>query len=246
MRRIILASLFIPSVLLGLGALAAESKSGSLKATLEKNIPGIKFKSVSKTPIEGLYEGVTEPSGQIIYVTLDGRYILDGDLLDRETNQNITENKRKGTRVGVLNALGEKQMVVFSPKKTKHTITVFTDTTCGYCRKLHQEMSQLNELGVKVRYMLFPRSGLSSPSYNVLQSIWCADDQQKAMNLAKSGGDITEKTCENPIKRHMEIANEFGLRGTPFIVTEKGTVINGYRPATELAALLETEFEEAK
>lgn len=242
MRRIIFAGLLISSVLLALGAWAAGAKTEDLKATLEKNIPGIKFKSVSKTPITGLYEGVTD-SGEIVYVTLDGRYMLDGDLLDRQTNQNITENKRKVSRVAAMNDLGEKQMVVFSPKQAKHTITVFTDTSCGYCRKLHQEMSQLHELGVKVRYLLFPRMGINSPTYKVLESIWCADNRQKAMDIAKSGGDIEEKSCENPIQKHMELASAFGLRGTPLIVTETGTVLNGYRPAPQLAALLEAEAE---
>jgi len=128
-------------------------------------------------------------------------------------------------------------MIIFLPKKTEYTLTVFTDTNCGYCRKLHQDVPELNRLGVKVRYLLFPRDddgSLTSPGYLELQSVWCADNQQEAITTAKAGGQIPQKQCANPIRKHIAVARALGLQGTPLLVTGKGTLLNGYRPVAGL------------
>ena len=77
---------------------------------------------------------------------------------------------------GVIEDLDEAGMVVFSPHDVKSTITVFTDTSCGYCVKLHREIGQTIAGGVKVRYLGYPRAGVNSPSFKTLVSAWCADN----------------------------------------------------------------------
>lgn len=221
-------------------AQAAGPDLAKVKAQLEKNIPGVEVGNISATPVPGLFETII--SGQLVYLTEDGRYMVRGDIYDRQTSTNLSELSRGKIRLKVLKEIDDDQTIVFGPKKAKHTVTVFTDTSCGYCRKLHNdEVPKLTEQGVKVRYMLFPRGGMDSPGYNELQSIWCADNQQEALTKAKLGQQIAEKSCENPIAEHMELAQAFGLRGTPLMVTDSGTLINGYRPADQLLEILNSE-----
>lgn len=221
-------------------AQAAGPDLAKVKAQLEKNIPEVDIDKVSATPIPGLFEATI--NSQLIYLTEDGRYMVRGDIYDRETSANLSELARGKIRLQVLGELDDDQTIAFGPKKAKHTITVFTDTSCGYCRKLHnEEVPKLNEEGVKVRYLLFPRGGMESPGYKELQSIWCADNQQEAMTKAKQGEQIPAKACDNPIAEHMELAQTFGLRGTPLMVTGKGTLINGYRPADQLLEILKAD-----
>ncbi len=210
-----------------------------VKKRLGQVIPGVKLDNISSTPLPGLYQ--VNFQGRVLYISEDGRYVLQGDIYDRETSTNLTEKSRSKMRLVAMEKFDDSTAVVFSPKKPKYSITVFTDTTCGFCRKIHQEVPALNKEGVKVRYMLYPRAGIGSPSYKTLESIWCADDKLDAMNVAKSGGSIPEKSCKNPIAEHMQLAQQFGLRGTPMIVTGKGTVINGYQPADQLLTILASE-----
>jgi thiol:disulfide interchange protein DsbC len=118
-------------------------------------------------------------------------------------------------------------------------ITVFTDTDCGYCQRLHQEIDAITAADIRVRYLMFPRAGIESQSSAELQSVWCADDQQEAMTIAKSGGTVTPATCENPIQAHMDLARQVELRGTPLIYLDNGMKIPGYRPAEELIKMIE-------
>ena len=233
-----LRHLLVGSLVLGFAFTASAAPDlNKVKAQMEKAMPGVQFESVVATPIDGLYEVVL--NGQLIYLTEDARYMVHGDIYDRETTKNLTEVAKGKLRVGMVKTITDANSIVFGPKKAKHTLNVFTDTSCGYCRKLHTEVPKLNEKGIKVRYLLFPRAGLQSASYNELQSVWCSDNQQDALTKAKSGQHIPEKKCPNPIEEHMSLANSLGLRGTPFMVTNSGYVINGYLPADELIKTLD-------
>jgi len=143
------------------------------------------------------------------------------------------------TRVSALDKLGEDQMVVFSPKNPKHTVTVFTDIDCPYCRKLHQEMDGYLKEGIKVRYLFFPRAGIGSKSYDKAVSVWCSADRNQAMTDAKAGKDLGNKTCDNPVATHYKLGEELGVQGTPAIVTDDGRMIPGYLPPERLAAVFE-------
>ena len=188
--------------------------------------------SVVATPVAGLYEvtfGI-----QVVYLFEDGQHLLSGDLINLDQGTNLTEDARKSGRKSVIDGLDEAGMVVFSPSETISSITVFTDTECGYCVRLHNEIDQLLAAGVEVRYLGYPRAGVQSPSFDTLVSVWCSDDPQQAMTDAKSGRTVEPRSCKTDIARHMEAAEGVGVRGTPTIVLQDGKTIPGYVPAGEL------------
>ena len=195
-------------------------------------LPDTEPDRVEPAPVAGFYQAIF--GTRVVYLSADGRYLLYGDLIDINKNLNLTEDARRAGRRQVIEDLDEAGMVVFAPQNVESTITVFTDTSCGYCVKLHQEIAQTVAGGVKVRYVGFPRAGVNSASGETLVSVWCADNPQQAMTDAKMGIAIETKTCQTPIGRHMEAAELVGVRGTPTIVLEDGTVIPGYVPAGEL------------
>jgi thiol:disulfide interchange protein DsbC len=215
-----------------------------LKAQFERDIEGLQIEQIKSAPLPGLYEVLT--GGQVLYISKDGRYIFQGQLYDRVEGLNLTEQAKSVVNKKLLARFDDSKTVVFSPKNPKYTVTVFTDTSCGYCRKLHQEVPELNKMGVKVRYMLFPRFGIDSPDGKILQSVWCASNQQDAMNIAKSGGQVPEKTCANPIAEHIELGRQLGLQGTPLMVTPAGTVIPGYLEPAQLVARLQQDSKAPK
>ena len=188
--------------------------------------------SVVATPAAGLYE-VTFGT-QVVYLFEDGRHLLSGDLIDLDQGTNLTEDARKSGRKSVIGGLDEAGMVVFSPSETISSITVFTDTECGYCVRLHDEIDQLLAAGVEVRYLGYPRAGVQSSSFDTLVSVWCSDNPQQAMTDAKSGKAVESRSCKTDIARHMEAAEGVGVRGTPTIVLQDGKTIPGYVPAGEL------------
>lgn len=206
---------------------------------LSELMPQGKADSIKPTPFPGMYEAVFGP--QIIYVSGDGRYMFEGDLYDLKNRMNLTETKRRVARAKTVRTMDEKTMVVFSPAadKVKHTITAFTDIDCGYCRKMHKQMKQYNELGIAMRYLAYPRSGVNTPSYYKAVSVWCADDKQGAMTKAKSGESLPRVKCDNPIKTHMDAAKLVGVTGTPTMVLENGRVIPGYVEPKRLIKILE-------
>ena len=197
---------------------------------LERLAPGERPESITSTAIPGLYEVVF--GSDIFYSSADGRYVIQGALVDLETNENLTETTRTGIRQGLMNKLNESEMIVFSPKNPRHTLTVFTDIDCGYCRKLHAEMAELNSLGVKVRYMMFPRSGPNTPSFQKAVNVWCAKDQLVSMTKAKAGESLPEANCDNPIGSQFAVGQQLGVTGTPALLLDDGTLIPGL-PACE-------------
>jgi len=215
---------------------ANEADMKALKEALTMRIPAAVNATVKPTPIEGLYEVMA--GGQILYTTKEARYVFEGDLVDMKTRQNLTENARGSIRLDVVNKLGEKNMLVYTPKgKVKHTITVFTDIYCPYCRKLHDEMDDYMENGVKVRYIFVPFKGPRSVQTSV--SVWCADDRNKAMDMAKGGKEVDNKTCDNPVSQHQALATQIGIRGTPAIMLESGKLYPGYVPFSKLLPKLD-------
>ena len=215
-------------------AFAADSADKSikeLKQALTKYLPQAADANITKTPIEGVYQFVS--GSKVMYMTKDARYIFDGDLIDLLERRNLTEEMRGVERKNSLDTLGEKNMLVYTPKvTTKHTITVFTDIYCPYCRRLHEEMDQYMAAGVKVRYIFLPFKGKKSFDDSV--SVWCADNPQKALDKAKSGEAIEAKTCEHPIEKHKLLASAIGIRGTPAIMFEDGNMSPGYVPAEKV------------
>jgi thiol:disulfide interchange protein DsbC len=208
-----------------------------IKNVLAKVIPNNKPDVVSPSPIPGIYEIVY--GAQIMYMSADARYFVQGDVIDLKTRANLTETARTVQRKKLVKKMDESQMIVFNPKgKVKHTISVFTDIDCGYCRKLHREMQDYLDKGIKVRYLSYPRSGPNTKSYFKAVTVWCSKDKQKAMTKSKAGENLPKKDCKNPVDEHMKMADDFGVSGTPTIVLESGEVIPGYVPAERLEKII--------
>lgn len=203
--------------------------------------PDLPIEAIEKSAI-GDYYSIRVQGGMVLYVNESGDHFFAGDLYFVESAGfvNATEKARTGERKQLLDSLDESEMIVFAPAKDmiRQTITVFTDIDCGYCRKLHQEVPELNRLGIAVRYLAYPRAGVGSGSYDKAVSAWCADNQQLAMTRSKAGQEIEKKTCSNPVAAQFALGDQFGVNGTPAILYEDGTLQPGYLPASEMARRL--------
>lgn len=199
-----------------------------VRAALTTLVPGdMKIESIRPAPMPGFYEAVL--SGlTVVYVSADGKYLLQGTLLDMAKRENLTEDARAAQRRGMLNAVKDSQSIVFSPKDPKYTVTVFTDIDCGYCRRLHQQMGEYNRLGIAVKYLFFPRAGLGSESFAKAVSVWCSPDRQQALTDAKSGTTLASADCENPVASDYQLGRDVGVEGTPAVYSPDGVQLGGY------------------
>ncbi len=208
---------------------------------INKARPQLVVESVKKSPVNGLYQAKIE-NGPTLFVSADGQYVLATDMYQVVAGGfvNLQEVEREEYRKELAHRLDENHddAIVYSPKgEVKGVVNVFTDVDCGFCQRLHQEVAELNEMGIELRYLAYPRSGLNSESYNKIASAWCADDQQKAMNKLKAREEIAMNVCENnPVADHYALGNRIGVRGTPALLLDDGTLLPGYLPAKELAA----------
>ena len=234
-------------LLVGLAFLSPAGRAGSAdqpadpRVALLKLLPaGSKLDALRPSPIPGLFEYAQ--GAEISYITADGKYFFDGNVYDMGTRENLTEERRTRARVALINAVPESQMLIFSPKNPLYTITVFTDVDCQYCRKLHSEIGELNKLGVRVRYMFYPRTGPNTESWRKAEAVWCSADRNEALTRAKAGGAVdTSKGCgPTPVAAEYALGQSIGVQGTPAIVTEGGDYINGYMPPHELVQELKS------
>lgn len=226
--------LLITSLLTSFSVSAAEAGTEQLRQALAKSMPNVKPNKISATAIEGLYEVIV--GSQVVYMSVDARYMIEGDLFDLTTKKNVSEDAKSVIRLTALDGLGAENMLVYRPEKVKNTITVVTDIDCPYCRRLHSEIPDYMKNDIEVRYIFMPLKGASDMKKTV--SVWCSDDPQLALDIAKSGGDVEEKTCKNPIRDHLKLARELGVRGTPAIIMEDGQMLPGYVPVDKLVAEL--------
>jgi len=211
-----------------------------LQQMLQQLVPGRAPDSVTATPLPGIYEVIY--GTQLVYLNGEGRYLFKGDLIDLSDGTNLTEQRKGAQRLAALAALSEDSMIHFpATGEVRHTVTIFTDIDCGYCRKLHDGMAEMNRLGISVNYLAFPRAGVGSDSYNRMASAWCADDKAAALTALKQGETIPPRQCEHPLDEHLALVRQFGLTGTPAIVLESGDLLPGYLPPPKLLALLEAE-----
>ena len=239
MLKKLLLPLFI-GMCLSISAIADEqSDIEEIKKVFSQIIPGSSPDVIAPSALNGIYEVVY--GAQVLYMSSNGRYVIQGDLIDLNTRVNLTEGTRSVQRAKLVKNIDESSTIVFEPKpeKVKHTITVFTDIDCGYCRKLHREMDQYTDLGIKVRYLAFPRSGVDTKSYHKAVTVWCSKDKNQALTDAKAGVKQEDITCVNPVKDHMKLAEQFGVSGTPTIVLDNGEVVPGYVPAPRLFKMLD-------
>ncbi|MCW4628583.1 MULTISPECIES: thioredoxin fold domain-containing protein [Marinomonas] len=200
-------------------------------SSVQAALPQYEIESTELHQGAGLYVVVLK-NGPTLHVTQDGKYFVAGDLyrIDGTKLENVTE-KAKLTKI---EALPESQMIVYKAKNEKAHITVFTDVDCGYCRMLHKEVPKLNDAGVTVRYLAYPRAGVGSEAYRKMVSIWCSADPEGWLTKVKQGAEIPENKCVNPVADQYKLGNEVGVRGTPSIVLDNGAFLPGYLPAAEL------------
>lgn len=201
---------------------------------------GIQQADIQPSPVAGLKTVLTDSGA--LYVSEDGKHILQGPLYDVSGAQPV--NVTNQLLMGKLDALKD-QMIVYKAPKEKHVITVFTDITCGYCHKLHQQMQEYNDQGITVRYLAFPRQGLSSQAEKDMQSIWCSADKAKAFDAAIKGDPISPATCKTDISKHYALGVQFGIQGTPAVILQNGVLIPGYQGPKEMAAMLDSQLAPA-
>ena len=191
--------------------------------------------AIADAPLPGFYEAVY--GSKVYYVSSDAKFLISGEIYDLATLDNLTEERRAGGRLKIMAGIPESSMIVYKAKQEKHVLNVFTDIDCVYCRKLHQEMAQINELGITVRYLAFPRAGVDSPSYDKAVSVWCASDRNKALDNAKGSGRIEPAKCDAPVRGHMAIGQQLGISGTPGLILDDGRLQPGYAPPRQLLSL---------
>ena len=217
------------------------SEIKAIEARLKRFQPPLPIKKIEETEVDGYYS-VYLPDGSILYVDRNAEHFFFGELflVQGSTFFNATQRAMSDERRQLLEGLDDSEMLVFSPaaENIKATITVFTDIDCGYCRKLHQEVPALNDMGVAVRYLAYPRAGIGSLSYDKAVSAWCAEDPNDALTRAKAGEEIKPAICANPVATHFALGDQFGVTGTPAVIFEDGRLQPGYLPADQMVQRL--------
>ena len=206
------------------------------KAKIERKL-GMKVSAIGDAPVPGLLQIVT--SKGLFYTSEDGKYFLQARIYNLDEDmRNETELALTDMRLDGLKQFAD-SVIEYKAEKEKYVVNVFTDITCGYCRKLHNQMDEYNDLGITVRYLAFPRGGLNSGSYKNMVSVWCAEDPQKAMTEAKNGDSIVAKKCATKVAEQYAFGQKIGVSGTPNIILPDGSVIPGYQPPKKMAEELE-------
>ncbi|HUQ11182.1 MAG TPA: thioredoxin fold domain-containing protein [Steroidobacteraceae bacterium] len=242
MRQFLIRSLVVLAVSAGMsGAVFAQTTPAKTdpRAAIAKKFGDLKLEDVRMSPVNGIYE-ITRGS-EISYVTADGKYAILGDMLDVDSDANLSENRRRTIRAHMIEAVPENEMLVFSPKDPKYTITVFTDIDCGYCRRLHSQIAEYNRLGIRVRYMFFPRSGPNTESWYKAEAVWCSSNRNEALTRAKNGESVKAAKCPTDIiKRDYELGQRLAVDGTPAIFLQSGEMLPGYAPPGALVKYLKS------
>ena len=209
-----------------------------VRARVVAKLPGAQPSDVAASPIPGIYE--VTMGGLIAYVSSDGKYLLSGNVYDLDTQVNLTASRRNSARAKALAAASESNMIVFGPANAKMTVTVFTDVDCGFCRKFHSQIADVNKAGVRVRYMFYPRTGPGTESWAKAEQVWCAADRREALTRAKKGDTVKGKSCgDAAVKSQYELGSDLGVEGTPAIFTQNGDYIGGYLSPAELVQAIQ-------
>ncbi len=224
------------------GAVSAGQPFAELEATLTKSMPGLNIDSIKETPMKGIFEIVS--GGDVAYVTGDGQYMIQGTLFNVPNRKNLSDATLQGVRLKAVQDIDPSALIVYPAKgKSLHTITVFTDPSCPYCHKLHEEVAQLNDLGITVRYALYARSGTGTLTSRQIQETLCSSDPKQTIDVFFKSSQRQAKGAEcskvAAIDKIAKTARLVGLQGTPHIVTDSGLSFSGYRPPQEMLKVLE-------
>jgi len=216
---------------------AADVDYSNVEARIRALAPQATSIAISETPIDGLL--MVQIGGDVVYATADGKYMVQGRVIDLDTREDLTEGAKSEVRRELLATVDTKSQITFAPVEPKYDLTVFTDIDCGYCRKLHSQIDEYNQQGIAIHYMAFPRAGIGSHSYEKAVSVWCAQDQRNALTQAKLGAEPDPLQCDNPIDEQYQLGLDLGVSGTPSLVTADGRMIPGYVPPDQLRQRLD-------
>jgi thiol:disulfide interchange protein DsbC len=214
-----------------------------IRAKVDEMFEFIEPENVIESPVPGWY---TVHKGSIIaYISADGRYLLQGDMIDLDNQVNMSEAIRTDARRELMSSVSDDQVIAFSPDEVKYSVAIFTDVECTYCRRMHSQISEYMQRGIEIRYLLYPRNGPASRAWNTAEDVWCSSDRQNALTMAKLDREFQTSSCDSSIVQdHYVIGRDVGLNGTPAIVLDDGTLIGGYLPPDQLAARLEQNAAE--
>jgi len=214
-----------------------------VRTALKKLAPGVQVDEITPSPLPGFYQVIA--SGQLVYVSTDGKYMLNGDVVDLGAKQNLSERAWAGFRKAELAKVPASQRIVFAPPNPKYTVTVFSDVNCGYCRMFHSHIKQFNDEGIAVEYLAWPREGVTdtagvpTDTYKEMVSVWCAADRRAAFTAAKQGKSPKPAECANPVKDEFDLGVKLGVTGTPMVLGPDGMVLGGYVTPDKLLKMLE-------
>jgi thiol:disulfide interchange protein DsbC len=246
--KTILICLAVLSSLVSVPA-AAEAGAGvdpeiaaAIVARLRAARPDLEYSVVAPSQVPGFYQ-VQVAGGPLLHVQQGGEYFFDGSLYQARPGMfvNLSEQELVAQRQKAIAAVAVADTIVFAPAdgNTKGVLNVFTDVDCGYCRKLHQSVPELNALGIEVRYLAFPRAGIGSESYRKAVAAWCAKDRQTTLTRLKNGEAVDLQQCEdNPVAAQFELGQQLGVNGTPATILADGTLVPGYHSAEDFARIL--------
>ncbi|MET0331801.1 MAG: thioredoxin fold domain-containing protein [Dyella sp.] len=228
-------------------AIAAETPSPAAEATVRaavlKLAPGLQIDQIGPAPLAGFYQVIA--SGQLVYVSSDGKYMLNGSLVDLAAKKDLADTAWAGFRKAELAKVPVAQRIVYAPANPLHTVTVFSDVTCGYCKELHKHIADLNKAGIAVQYLAWPREGVTdeagrdTATYTEMVSVWCASDRNKAFDDAMNGRAPKPATCANPVRDQFKLGVRLGVSGTPSVMAEDGTMIGGYLSPEQMRTKLD-------
>lgn len=225
----------VAAVMLSASALAQDYDL--VRERVESLVNGDAEISIADSPIPGMLQ--VRLGGEILYITDDARYLMQGRVLDLETRTDLTDLAKTELRRDLIADLDFDSMIQFGPDSPAHDLIVFTDVDCGYCRRLHEQIDAYNDAGIRINYMAFPRAGSGSETFRKMTSVWCAADQREAMNIAKAGDTPEPAACESPVESQYKLGQALGVTGTPALVTSDGNLIPGYVPPEDLRARLD-------
>ena len=203
---------------------------------LKPFFPEIKAENISPSQLDGYYEVIiTDPFIDVMYISTDGKYVIQGAVTDLELMTNISTNRINSIKLNILESINDSDKIVFKAKEEKYVINVFTDVDCPYCAKLHANMRQMNDLGITVKYLASPLEQLHPNAQSAMEKIWCAEDRELAMHNYKSKRYLPDSPdCINPVSDQLAISKQLGVNGTPSIFFENGTNLPGYLPPNDI------------
>lgn len=204
---------------------------------LRKIAPGVEITRIQPSPMPGLREVIVD--GRVLYVSTDGKYLLQGQMIDLATRSNLSEASEAVERKTLLAGIPAAQKISFAPANPKYRVTVFTDIDCGFCRQMHSQIAEYNKLGIAVDYLFFPRAGIGSESFQKAVNVWCAPDRKVAMTMAKAGKTLPKKNCSNFVTMDYHLGQKAGVDGTPAVFDGNGRQLGGYLPPDKLLAALQ-------